>query len=161
MALENKDQRQIRKYEKVHQSRVEQETRKGIISRQCSKLFSKLVEARRKGKGFFNRKGGIINWHEAHAAGWGLLLMELYFTLSKGVFLALYIGGIGWAWRNPVSEEHSSTTAYFKSEIMNNIHYYLLFGFLSAFRWVVILDVSPPPVDKGLIASLLGAAFGL
>lgn len=161
MALEDNDKRKIRKYEKVHQSRVQQSTQKGIIHRSLSNLFSKIVEARRKGKGFLNKKNGLFNFHEAHAAGWGFLLMDFYFRLENGIFLILFVTGIGVAWRNPASKEHCSTSAYFKSEIMNNIHYYLLFGALAVILWTQITGASPPPVDKGLIASLLGAVFGL
>lgn len=161
MASQDNDKRKIREYEKIHQSRVQQATRKGRIYTYLSKLVSKTIDARRKGKGFLNKKDGYFDFHEGHAAGWGFLLMDLYFRLENGIFLVLFITGIGIAWKNPTSKQHSAVSKYFKSEIMNNIHYYVLFGVLAAFLWTQLSGASPPPVDQGLIVSVLGALFGL
>lgn len=155
------NERKIREFEKIHESKIREQTQKGLLSKSLSKTFSKIIEARRRGKGFLNKKDGLFDYHEGHAAGWGFILMDLYFRLENGFFLILFITGIGIAWKNPTTKEHSAVSEYFKSEIMDNIHYYLLFGLLATVLWTQVSGVSPPPVDKGLIAGILGALFGL
>jgi len=151
-------QRQIRKYEELHEFKKRYVNKKGKTLKALKTLTDKLLKWRKNGKGFLNKKNQLFNYHEWHAAGWGALLMILYFRLEQGIFLVLFASGILKVWRD--THQKSNDMSYFYTEIGKNLHYYVLSGFIVAELFILTGD-TPPKVSQGLIEFILTAVLGL
>lgn len=119
------------------------------------------VENYRKSKGFLNREGGFFNFHEWHALGLGVILIDLYFRLSQGIFLILYIAAIARLWFHDKERRDCTHKQYLVEEIGNNIHYYVMGGAVSAFFWTQISGVAPPQVQQGILSLVISAVLGV
>lgn len=87
------------------------------------KLLKKLVEMRKKGKGFLNKKGGFWNYSELHAIGLGGITYGMAYLLDipygRELIFATGLGALG------VKGFRKFSTAL-HDDILDQSHYFLL-----------------------------------
>lgn len=87
------------------------------------KIFEKLAEARKKGKGFLNKEGQVWNYSEIHAIGLGLITYSMAYSLQvpygRKLIFMVGLGALGVkGFRRLASKLHD--------DIVEQSHYFLL-----------------------------------
>lgn len=110
------------------------------------KIVKRLVELRKKGKGFLNKEGSIWNYKELHAFGLGGITYSMAYLLNipygREIIFATGLGALGVkGFRKFSTELHE--------DILDQSHYFVL---ANAF---VELTIQTSPYIKSLIGGLM------
>jgi len=158
--MKNNDWPAEKKLEAYHDY-LEVEAKRSAKKSLPKKLLTGFLENWRQSKGFLNKSGQYFNFHEWHSLGLGVLLIDLYFRLSQGLFLVLYLAAIVRLWFHDKKKRECSHKQYLIEEIGNNVHYYIMGGAAAAVFWTEISGATPPEVSQGILSLVISAVLGV